>query len=221
MFTFALATFLLLFTVALCTVTLLGETRGPSHLCIFPDLWPDREMGVSLRLRSGWKCHFFFLFVYMCCIVKSNHASLIAVHWQMPYSAFKFLFFSPSSLPPSPPFPPTLPPVGIRFFLCRPTGVSYFWELNVGLHLTSRISDIFTQFFTNLYTNGFKSWHENFEQNSTRRLFMGEPPFLFFPFFFSYIFSVANFSFLICPPKFQLNGHKMSEVLLALLVQLY
>lgn len=36
MFTFALATFLL-FTVALCTVTLLGETRGPSHLCIFPD----------------------------------------------------------------------------------------------------------------------------------------------------------------------------------------
>lgn len=94
----------------------------------------------------------FFLFVYMCCIVKSNHASLIAVHWQMPYSAFKFLFnffFFPSLPPPTPSWCP--------FIQCKPTGVSYFWELNVGLHLTSRVSDIFTQFFTNLYTNGFKS----------------------------------------------------------------
>lgn len=199
MFTFALATFLL-FTVALCTVTLLGKTRGPSLLCIFPDLWPDGKMGVSLRLRSGWKHHFFkkklifFFLVYMCCIVKSNHASLIAVHWQTPYSAFKFLF---------PPLP--LPPVGISFFLCKPTGVSYFWELNVGLHLTSRISDIFTQFFTNLYTNGFKSWHENSEQLYPVAVYGKTPFYFFFP---------GVFFFLICPPKFQLNGHKLLDVLL-------
>lgn len=85
----------------------------------------------------------------MCCIVKSNHASLIAVHWQMPYSAFKFLVF--------PLLPPAPYPGWHQCVLCRPAGVSYFWELNVGLHLTGRISDIFTQFFTNLYTNGFKS----------------------------------------------------------------
>lgn len=89
--------------------------------------------------------------------------------------------------------PPSPTPSWHPFFLCKPTGVSYFWELNVGLHLTSRISDIFTQFFTNLYTNGFKSWHENFEQNSTRRLFMGEPPFYFS--FFSYIFLWLFFLF--------------------------
>lgn len=78
----------------------LWERRGALHTCISPpDLWP--EMGVSLWLRSGWKIPFlfFFCFLYMCCIVRSNHASLIAVHWQTPYSAFKFLVFSP------PPFP--------------------------------------------------------------------------------------------------------------------
>lgn len=158
-------------------------------------------MGVSLRLRSGWKCHFFFLFVYMCCIVKSNHASLIAVHWQMPYSAFNFLFFSP---------PPSPTPSWRPFFLCKPAGVSYFWELNVGLHLTSRISDIFTQFFTNLYTNGFKSWHENFEQNSTRRLFMGEPPFYFLS---SYIF-LWLFFFFNLPSQISTEWAQMLEVLL-------
>lgn len=110
----------------------------------------------------------FFCFLYMCCIVKSNHASLIAIHGQTPYSAFKFLFF-PS------PFP--VPPVGVRFFLCRPAGVSYFCDLNVELHLTSRISDIFTQFFTNLYTTVLSHDMKIFEQNSTRRLLMGEPPF--------------------------------------------
>lgn len=78
----------------------LWERQGALHTYAFSqNLWPDGKMGVSLRLRSGRKCHFFFLFVYMCCIVKSNHASLIAVHWQMPYSAFKFLF---SPLPPFP-----------------------------------------------------------------------------------------------------------------------
>lgn len=206
MFTFALATFLL-FTVALCTVTLLGKTRGPSLLCIFPDLWPDGKMGVSLRLRSGWKHHFFkknfFFLVYMCCIVKSNHASLIAVHWQTPYSAFKFLF---------PPLP--LPPVGISFFLCKPTGVSYFWELNVGLHLTSRISDIFTQFFTNLYTNGFKSWHENSEQLYPVAVY-GKTP--FYLFFFSWRFFLFNLPSKISTEWAQIVGCTTST----LLVQLY
>lgn len=79
-----------------------GSHKGPFTLAFPPpqDLWP--EMGVSLWLRSGWKIPFLFFFFSMCCIVKSNHASLIAVHWQTPYSAFKFLFFSlPLSRTPS------------------------------------------------------------------------------------------------------------------------
>lgn len=108
-----------------------------------------RQRDGSQPVKKWMKMPFFFLFfVYMCCIVKSNHASLIAVHWQMPYSAFNFLFF--------PPFPsPSPSPSWHLFFPVQANWCFLLWELNVGLHLTSRISDIFTQFFTNLYTQRF------------------------------------------------------------------
>lgn len=87
-----------------------GRDKGPFTLMHFPRLVARQKDGSQPKVKKWMKMPFlFFLFVYMCCIVKSNHASLIAVHWQMPYSAFKFLFSPPPSLPP-------LPPVGVRFF---------------------------------------------------------------------------------------------------------
>lgn len=141
---------------------------------------------------------FFFFLVYMCCIVKSNHASLIAVHWQMPYSAFKFLFF----------FPPSPTPSWCLFFPVQANWCFLLLGVECWASFNQSHFRHFTQFFTNLYTNGFKSWHDNFEQNSIRRLFMENPLFIFI---FSYIF-LWLFFFLICPPKSQLNGHKMLEL---------
>lgn len=104
MFTFALATFLLLFTVALCTVTLLGETRGPSHLCIFfPDLWPEKD-GSQPKVKKWTKMPFLFSF---CLHVlhseeQSRKVSLpfIGKCHTVPLNFYFFPF-----LPPSPPNP--------------------------------------------------------------------------------------------------------------------
>lgn len=79
-----------------------GSDEGPFTLAFF--FFPPRLVARdgSQPVVKKWMKNpisFFFCFLYMCCIVKSNHASLIAVHWQTPYSAFKFLFFS---LPPYP-----------------------------------------------------------------------------------------------------------------------
>lgn len=82
---------------------LIGRDRGPFTLMHFPRLVARQKDGSQPKVKKWTKMPFLFsFFVYMCCIVKSNHASLIAVHWQMPYSAFKFLFFPP---PPSLPYP--------------------------------------------------------------------------------------------------------------------
>lgn len=106
---------------------------------------------------------FFFLILKFFDLVL--HALRIeSMHVSLPFVGRYHTVPSNSSTP-SPP-----PPVGLLFFLCKPAGVFYFGRW-VGLHLTSRISDIFTQFFTNLYTNGFKSWQGNLEPNSTWRLF--------------------------------------------------
>lgn len=94
--------------LALCTVTLLGETRDRS-------LFQHFLKHLSQMKVKKWRKMPPICFWFTCCIVKSSHASLIAFHWQTPYSAFKFLvpslswlfFFSPPSQR-------------------KPTGVSYF-----------------------------------------------------------------------------------------------
>lgn len=63
MFTFALATFLL-FTVALCTVTLLGMNKGPFTPKAFSDLWPDHD-GSQPNFRTWMKTPF-FVFFFTC-----------------------------------------------------------------------------------------------------------------------------------------------------------
>ena len=137
-----------------CTVTF--------TLMQFPRLVARQKMGTSPGFRR-LNAFFFFLNLHVLHIEERPRKSHGRCH-TVPLLFFSF-FFSP--------------PVGCCFFLCKPTGVFYFGRW-VRLHLTSRISDIFTQFFTNLYTNGFKSWHGNFEQNSTRRLF-NFTPFQFSP----------------------------------------
>lgn len=142
---------------------------------------------------------------------------------KMPYSAFKLLFIFLSLLPSLPPSPsswrPSLPVQANRRFL-------RFRELNVGLHLTRRISDIFTQFFTNLYTNGFKSWHEKFLNRILSGGCLWEKPLHpFFSFsFFSYICCFFSFFlfFFNLPSQifFQPNGHKNVRRM-TLLVHLY
>lgn len=151
---------------------------------------------------------------------KSHCRSLAKCH-TVPLN---FYFFCPS-FPPSPPSPsswhPSLPVQANRRFL-------RFRELNVGLHLTRRISDIFTQFFTNLYTNGFKSWHEKFWTEFYQAAVYGRNPSTpFFSFFlflihlcFSFCFFFVVFFNLPSQIFFQPNGHKNVRRM-TLLVHLY
>ena len=188
--------------------------KGPFTLLHFPWLVARQRVGSLPKVKRWMKMPFSFLFsflFYMCCIVTSYHASLIAVHWQMPYSAFKYLFVSPSSLPPS----------TLSWHLFFPVQANWCFLL---LGVECRASfQTFLQFFTQtVLSHDMKKFWTEFYQAAV----YGKIPLFIFWFFFLIHFSVAIFFFfvfLIRPPKFQLNGPKLLEVVLslALLAHLY
>lgn len=140
----------------------------------------------------------------MCCIVKSNHASLIAVHWQTPYSAFKFLF---------PPPPPT--PSWHQFFPVQANWCFLLLGVECWASFNQSHFRHFYAVFLLICTQTVLSHDMKILNNYTQWLFMGKPPFILF--FFLAFFFLFNLPSKISTEWAQIVGCTTS----ILLVQLY